>query len=329
MQPASHSTTPLPPRCSSGLPLLDRALGGGFLPGSMTMLIGATGIGKTQLGIHFCHAGADSEGTRGAVIDLSSRGDSQNHAGYSHRMFDRALSTYDSTTHDSSIQGKIFAEATTPREHATATAMPSAAIAQAIFGTERPADLISFLGYGGRRVMRSQLDVDQWHAWQSEMNRRTPQLFHFVYQHLVHGTRRFLIDGIEPPGSADDSLQLDLVELIYHRMLRQEHDWLAREVLRQDYRKFEGQVAEHAYDHRAAAAVVLITTKQSMLEALLNEPLTDGDLAAGANTVILLGRQLVDGKMRRGLVIAKHRGSYADSNVIHFDVNHQGIVLEL
>jgi KaiC/GvpD/RAD55 family RecA-like ATPase len=298
----------------------------------MTMLIGATGIGKTQLGIHFCQAGADSEGARGAVIDLSSRGDSQNHAGYSQRMFDRSLSThdsttYDSTTYDSSIQGKIFAE-TTPREDMTAAAMPSAASEQAIFGTERPADLMSFLGYGGRRVMRSQLDVDQWHAWQSEMNRRTPQLFHFVYQHLVHGTRRFLIDGIEPPGSAADSLQLDLLELIYHRMLRQEHDWLAREVLRQDYRKFESQVAEHAYDHRAAAAVVLVTTKQSMLEALLNEPLADGDLAAGANTVILLGRQMVDGKMRRGLMIAKHRGSYADSSIIHFDINNQGIVLE-
>lgn len=313
----SRSTSPVPARYSSGLPLLDQALGGGLLAGSMTMLIGATGIGKTQLGIHFCQAGVANEGTRGAVIDLSSRGDSQNHAGYSQRMFESSLSTFDS-------------QATTT-EHSVTPPLPELAPeagAKAIFGSQRPEDVISFLGYGGRRVMRSQLDVDQWHAWQSDMNRRTPQLFKFVYQHLVHGTRRFLIDGIEPPGSADDSLQLDLLELIYHRMLRQEHDWLAREVLRQNYREFAEEVAQHAYDHRASAAVVLITTKQSMLESLLNEPLADGDLAAGANTVILLGRQMVAGKMRRGLVIAKHRGSYADSSIINFDINDQGIVLE-
>lgn len=100
------------------------------------------------------------------------------------------------------------------------------------FASGRPADVIPFLGYGGKRVLRSQLDVDQWHAWQSEMNRRMPQLFRFVYGHLIHGTRRFVIDGIEPQETPGDSLQLDMTEMIYHRMLRQEHDWLAREVLR-------------------------------------------------------------------------------------------------
>ncbi len=301
-----------PTRHSSGLPMLDKALGGGFLPGSMTMLIGATGIGKTQLGIHYTQAGAaaNGEGKRGAVIDLSSRGDSQNHSGYSQRMHNAAIST-----HEAHLKSPNF-----PTDEFDPLGE--------IFDAERPADLISFLGYGGRRVMRSQLDVDQWHAWQSEMNRRTPQLFQFVYQHLVHGTRRFLIDGIEPPGSADDSLQLDLLELIYHRMLRQEHDWLAREVLRQSYRKFEAMVAERSYDHQQSSAMVLVTTKQSMLDQLLSEPLADGDLAAGANTVILLGRQFVDGKMQRGLVIAKHRGSYADSNIIYFDINDQGIVID-
>lgn len=288
------------------MPLLDEALGGGFLPGSLTMLIGATGIGKTQLGIHFSQAGLEAEGVRGAFVDLSSRGDSQNHAGYSEQLFGSSL-----TTHQAAPE-------------APASAMDSPVD---VFGAERPADLLSFLGYGGRRVLRSQLDADQWHAWQSEMNRRTPELFHYVYRHLVHGTRRFVIDGIEPPGAANDSLQLDLLELIYHRMLRQEYDWLAREVLRQSFREFEAQVNERRYDHRAAAALILVTTKHSMLEQLLSEPLADGDLAAGANTVILLGRQLVDGKVKRGMVIAKHRGSYADPGIIPFDIGQRGILL--
>ncbi len=48
----------------------------------------------------------------------------------------------------------------------------------------------------------------------------------------MYGTQRFVVDGIEPQSDRSDSLQLDLLESIYHRMLRKEHDWLAREVFR-------------------------------------------------------------------------------------------------
>ncbi len=288
-------------RFSSGLPELDHALGGGFLPGSLTMIIGATGVGKTQLGIHFMRAGAAAEGNTGAIIDLSSRGDSQHHEGYATRMFQQPLQTAQLVDRS-------------PED---------------IFNGQPPGDLLPFLGYGGRRVLRSQLDADQWHAWQAEMNRRTPLLFQFVYSHLVHGTRRFIVDGIEPQSAADDSLQLDLLELIYHRMLRQEHDWLAREVLRQSYRACQAQVQQRAYDHQTSSAMVLVTTRQTMLEQLISEPLANGDLAAGANTVILMGRQLVDGHMRRGLYIAKHRGSQADQRILPFAINDAGITLQV
>jgi hypothetical protein len=195
------------------------------------------------------------------------------------------------------------------------------------FSSGRPHDLLPFLGYRGRRVLRSQMDVDEWHEWQSELNRRLPRLFRFVYSHLVSGTRRFMIDGIEPQADSSDSLQLDLLELIYHRMLRQEHDWLAREVLREKFRESQNLVSQHQYDHRASAAMALVTTKQSMLEQLITEPLTDGDLAAGANSVILLGRQMNDGQLSRGLYIAKHRGSYADQRIIPFSIDDRGIQL--
>ncbi|MCA9132335.1 MAG: recombinase RecA, partial [Planctomycetales bacterium] len=143
--------------------------------------------------------------------------------------------------------------------------------------------------------------------------------------HLLHGTRRFIVDGIEPQASSADSLQLDLLELIYHRMLRQEHDWLAREVLREKFRENEDRVQQHAYDHKQAAGIVLVTTKQLMLDQLMTEPLSDGDLAAGANTVILLGRVLQAGQMQRGLYVAKHRGSYAAEHVLPFGINDQGL----
>ena len=40
-------------RLSTGLPALDSLLGGGLLPGSLSVIVGATGIGKTQLGLAF------------------------------------------------------------------------------------------------------------------------------------------------------------------------------------------------------------------------------------------------------------------------------------
>lgn len=288
---------PLAHRLSLGIEALDNALGGGLLPGTLTMIVGATGVGKTQLAMHFIDAGTKAEGSRGTIIDLSSRGDSQNHSGYHERMFAQPLSALDPS-----------------EEHPLDPFTPS-----------RPADMFPFLGYGGRRVLRSQMDADQWHAWQSELNRRMPRLFRFVYSHLISGTRRFVVDGIEPQDSAADSLQLDLLELIYHRMLRKEHDWLAREVLREKFLENAAKVQESEYDHEQSAAIVLVTTKQSMLEQLMTEPLSDGDLAAGANTVVLMGRQLVDGSMKRALYIAKHRGSYADQRIIPFEIDDAGI----
>ena len=239
-------------RFGSGIDRLDELLGGGFLPGSLVMIVGATGIGKTQLGLQFIDCGRRDESVRGAVIDLSSRGDSQNHRGYYQRLFGQSLEMVDGESADENGG----------------------------WPADRPADLLPFLGYSGRRVLRSQLDVDQWHGWQAEMNRRAPRLFRFVYHHLIHGTRRFVIDGIEPTGQADDSLQLDLAELIYHRMLRQEHDWLAREVPRESFRH-QTEVANRGYSHHEAVAMMLVTTTESMLERLISQPLAHGDLAAG------------------------------------------------
>ncbi len=261
------------------------------------MVIGATGVGKTQLGMHYCQAGHEQDGSLGAIVDLSSRGDSQNHTGYSSRMFQRELES-----------------ASTEVER-----LPCP------FREGKPKNILPFLGYRGKRVLRSQMDVDTWHAWQSELNRRLPLLARFVYGHLVHGTRRFLIDGIEPQEHAEDSLQLDLLEFVYHRMLRQEHDWLAREVFRHEYLEMSSQVAGHAYDHRRSTAMVLVTTKETMLDQLMTRPWSDGDLAAGANTIILMGRIFSASRLGRGLFIAKHRGSSADDQIQRFEISDSGL----
>lgn len=284
-------------RQTTGIPGLDAALGGGLLPGTLTVVVGATGVGKTQLGLHWLHQGQHAEEKTGAIIDLSSRGDLQSHQDYAERMFEWSL-----------LQEELRVRA------------PSEFFSEA----HRPNTLLPFLGYEGKRVLRSQMDAEDWDAWQSELNRRLPVLEQFVYRHLVHGTRRFLVDGIEPQEDPEDSLQLELLENIYHRMLRKESAWLARDVFRQDYRANEASVEQFAYDHKQAAGMVLVTTRESMLEQLMQRPLADGDLVAGANTLILMGRILEGGRMKRALYIAKHRGSACDDSIRLFEINDRG-----
>ena len=75
-----------PDRQTTGVPGLDDLLGGGLIPGTLSVIIGATGIGKTQMGVHYAHAGIEHEGHGGVFFDMCSRGDSQNHANYAKRM---------------------------------------------------------------------------------------------------------------------------------------------------------------------------------------------------------------------------------------------------
>ena len=79
-----------------GIDALDRLLGGGLLPGTLTVVAGATGAGKTQLGLRWADAGRAAEGHRGVICDLTSRGDAQNHARYAQDLFGWDLSSFPS-----------------------------------------------------------------------------------------------------------------------------------------------------------------------------------------------------------------------------------------
>ena len=63
---------------STGIPKLDAMLGGGLLAGTLTVVYGATGIGKTHLGLTFAAYGRTADGARGVILDLNGRGDSSN-----------------------------------------------------------------------------------------------------------------------------------------------------------------------------------------------------------------------------------------------------------
>ena len=74
-------------RQAFGVEGLDAMLGGGLLPGTLTVVAGATGAGKTQLGLRWADLGLASEGRRGVICDLTSRGDAQNHEAYARDQF--------------------------------------------------------------------------------------------------------------------------------------------------------------------------------------------------------------------------------------------------
>src|SRR5213593_633769 len=90
----SVESPPMTARVSTGLPKLDAMLGGGLLPGTLTVVYGATGIGKTHLGLTFADHGRVADGARGVVLDLNGRGDSQQHDEYAARLFGWTLTTW-------------------------------------------------------------------------------------------------------------------------------------------------------------------------------------------------------------------------------------------
>lgn len=291
---------PMTERLETGLPALDEMLGGGLLPGTLTVVLGATGIGKTQLGLQFLNHGLQQEGQRGIIYDMTSRGDSQSHADYARRLFDWDLR--EGARHGQSAADLWSAE------------------------TAR-SDTLHLFERAGRRVTLSDMDFDQQKEWKAELNRKLLDTIRFFYGNFIHGVRRCVIDGIEPAERASDSFQYDLFEYIHNQILRKESDWVARDLLRQEFSRHAEQVAAHAYDASSIGCLMLCTTKEVLLEDLIARPIESGDVLANANTIILMGKTREDGRMGRALHIAKHRGSPCDERIAPFEIGPHGLVL--
>ncbi len=300
--PAPSPPCPAPARLSTGIPRLDELLGGGLFPGKLTVILGATGIGKTQLGLQFLHAGAQQEGTPGCLFDLTSRGDSQNHSEYAQRMFGWTLREFP------------------PAGLAAATDVFDAQAARC--------DSAHLFSRAGKRVTTGDLTEEEWREWKAELNRKIERTIGFFYGNFVHGVRRCVIDGVEPTDRAADSFQFHLFEYIYQQILRKEHDWVARDYFRAQFREHAEQVAARAYDHRDVGCVILCTSKEVLLDDLLARPIESGDLLSNANTILLMGKTRDGQKMGRALFIAKHRGSPCSEEIVPYAIESSGLVLQ-
>lgn len=288
-------------RLSTGVPGLDDLLGGGLLPGTLTVVVGSTGIGKTQLGLQFAQAGLRQEGRRGILFDMTARGDPQSHDDYARRMFDWSLAAVDPelATH---LDESFFA------------------------AERRHGDYLNVFRNTGRRVTRRDLTMEEYQEWQAELARKLGTTIGFFYGNFVQGVRRAVIDGIEPLDRKSDSIQLELFEYVYHQILRKESEWTARDLFREQFRTFADQIAAAPYDPTMIGAVLLYTCSETMLDPLLERPLDEGDLLAGANTIIYLGkRRTADSKIGRALHVAKHRGSACSDDVVPYVIDDGGL----
>jgi KaiC/GvpD/RAD55 family RecA-like ATPase len=290
-------------RLSTGIAALDQLLGGGLLPGTLTIVAGATGIGKTQLGIQFASAGLVQEQRRGIVFDMASRGDSQNHAGYAQRLANWLLAECD--YHEHVDLAGFYAH------------------------DRRHGDYLHVFDYVGKRVTRRDLEFDDWQAWQAQLNQRLRGAIAFLYGNLVQGCRRVVVDGFEPTDRPSDSIQLNLFEYVYHQVLRKDPEWVARDLFREHYRSHADEARSHRYDPSQVACVMLCTSHETMLDDLISRPLSEGDAVSNANTLIYMGKIRQGDRIGRGLYIAKHRGSACDERIVPYRIEEGGLTLEI
>ncbi|MCX7425464.1 MAG: recombinase RecA [Planctomycetia bacterium] len=289
-------------RLTTGVEGLDELLGGGLLPGTLAVVVGSTGIGKTQFGLQFAHAGRRQEGRPGILFDMSSRGDAQNHAAYARRMFDwrlRDVAALGHATLDDFFQpGRV------------------------------DGDYLHVFDYSGQRVTRDDLDANAWRDWQAEIARKLGASIAFFYGNFIRGARRAVIDGVEPVDRPSDSIQIEMFEYVYHQILRKDPEWVARDLFRQDFRRNAEAAAAHRYDPAEVGCMLLYTTHETTLDAMIERPLDEGDLLSNANTVIQMGKIRDGMKFRRALYVAKHRGSPCTDEIIPYRIDDGGIRLE-
>ncbi|WP_146391635.1 RAD55 family ATPase [Allorhodopirellula solitaria] len=288
-------------RLQTGIPALDDMLGGGLLPGTLTVVLGATGIGKTQLGISFANQGLAEEGERGILFDLTARGDSQSHADYAQRLFGWELTQAD-------IRQQWSPEAVWDRDRVRR-------------------DCMHLFHDVGRRVTADDMGPDAWREWKYEQAKRLDKAIAFFYGNFVHGVRRVVIDGVEPVDRAAESIQFELVEYVYGQIIRKECDWLARDLFRVHYRENADRVAQSAYDRDQLGSLLMATSHEVMLDDLISRPIQSGDVLSNANTIILMGKVRDGNKMSRALYIAKHRGSACDESIMPFVIEESGLRL--
>lgn len=277
-------------------------LGGGLLPGTLTVVYGATGIGKTHLGLGFAHHGAAADGAPGLLFDMNARGDSQQHHEYAERLYGWPLGRW---THSVTPMAAPFPPADQMRAYYCG-AFPW-------IGKLRDYQVPTSDG----------LEFD-WN-WKAEYNHALYTVRPFVYFHFGAGSRRVVVDGIEPMDVPADYIQPYLVDELYRKVIHRDGETLGMEICLPvwRYREF---IDRHRYDHGQVTTLLLVTTEETQIEHLIARKVAAGDIGAVANTILVMGSERVGNRIGRFLCVVKHRASAMSDEIAEYRVSEQGIV---
>jgi RecA/RadA recombinase len=289
-------------RASTGLASLDGMLGGGLLPGTLCVVYGATGIGKTHLGLHFAHAGESADGVPGIFLDMNARGDSQQHSEYGSRLYGWTLERWTHTV--------------TPMTDPYPPAGQMAA---------RYCDALPWVGkLRDYQVPASDGGLELDWNWKSEYNHAMYTVRPFIYFHLGAGCRRIVVDGLEPMDVPGDYLQPFLFDELYRKVIHRDSETLGMEICLPVWKHREF-IDSHRYDHRAVTTVLLVTTEETQLEHLIARKVASGDIGAVANTILVMGSERVGNRLGRFVYVVKHRGSAKSDEIAEYRVTERGL----
>ena len=290
-------------RVSTGLDRLDRMLGGGLLPGTLTVAYGATGIGKTHLGLVFAHHGRRQDGAPGLLFDMNARGDSQQHREYAARLYGWRLGRW---TH-----------AVTPM----ADPYPPDGQMEAFY-----CDAFPWIGRLRDYQVSTGDGVEFDWNWKAMYNHALYTLRPFMYFHFAAGTRRVVVDGVEPMDPPADSIQVFMFDQLYRKTIHRDAETLGMEICLPVW-KHRGFIDAHRYDHARITTLLLVTTEETRLEDLLARKVATGDVGATANTILVLGSERVGNRVARMLCVVKHRGSAMSDEIVEYRIGSRGIEL--
>ena len=294
-------TTSTSSRVPTGLPKLDEMLAGGLVPGTVAVVYGATGIGKTHLGLTFAEHGGFADGARGLVFDMNGRGDPQQHDEYAARLFRWTL--------------KPWSHTVTPM----ADPYPPPGAMESYYSN-------AFPWVGRTRDFQVEtpggLEFD-WN-WKATYNHALYTVRPFFYFHFGAGSRRVVVDGVEPMDSRADSIQFFLFDELYRKVIHREAETLGMEICLPVW-KHRAFIDSHLYNHRQITTMLLVTSEETRLEDLIARKVSMGDVGATANTILVMGSERAGNRLARMLAVVKHRGSAMSDAIVEFRIGANGI----
>lgn len=276
-------------------------LGGGLLPGTLAVVYGATGIGKTHLGLTFAHHSVTADRAPGLIVDMNARGDPQQHHAYAERLFGWKLGRW---THTVTPMADPF-----PPDGALGNCYSDAF---PWVGKIRDYQVLTPDG----------LEFD-W-SWKAAYNHTLYTVRPFFYFHFCAGARRVVVDGVEPMDTPSESIQCFLFDQLYRSVIHRDAEILGMEICLPVW-KYRDFIDAHRYDPSTITTLLLVTAEETRLDDLIARKVGAGDLGAVANTVLVVGSERVGTRVGRFLCAVKHRGSAMSDEIAEYRITERGI----